>query len=43
MPTGSAKITVTQVAGGVTLARSRGVRIKGNTTQRVRLKLRRSR
>ena len=43
LPTGSAKLTVTRVADGVTLTRTRSVRIKGNAARSVRLKLRRPR
>ena len=41
LPTGAAKITVTRNTGGATLTRTRSVRIKGNTTRSLRLKLRR--
>ena len=43
LPAGSLKINVTRVHGGVTMARSQGARLKGNTVRRLRLRLRRVR
>ncbi len=41
LPAGSAKISVTRVQAGVTMARSRGARLKLNKTQYLRLRLKR--
>lgn len=43
LPAGSAKISVTRVRDGVTMARSHGARLKINKAQRLRLRLRRVR
>jgi hypothetical protein len=43
LPPGSAKISVTRVQGGVTMARSRGQRLKSNKVHSLRLRLRRTR
>ena len=39
LPAGAAKISVTRVQAGVTMARSRGARLKVNKTQNLRLRL----
>ena len=39
LPAGAAKISVTRVQAGVTMARSRGARLKVNKTQTLRLRL----
>ncbi|MBI3767262.1 MAG: hypothetical protein HY271_02085 [Deltaproteobacteria bacterium] len=41
LPPGSAKISVTRVQGGVTMARSRSARLKSNKAHNLRLRLRR--
>jgi hypothetical protein len=43
LPPGAAKIKVTRVQGGVTMARSHGVRLKANKDHTLRLRLKRMR
>jgi hypothetical protein len=43
LPAGAAKISVTRVQGGITMARSHGVRLKTNNVQTLRLRLKRMR
>ena len=40
LPTGKAKITVTRVKGGVTMTRTKGIKVRGNTTRVLHMKLR---
>ena len=40
LPTGKAKITVTRVKGGVTTTRTKGTKVKSNTTRILHMKLR---